>query len=146
MPYLTIDTHLPLLVARRIGAADAISVTSMLTWVGAQLRSNERKLTFVYDAGETPGGLPDAHARRACGQWLAAHRSLLRERMLGLDFAFASPVSRGALTAVLWIAQPPVPWVMHGSLDAAVRCAIDRAGAKLDVDEVVRDLARRPSV
>lgn len=146
MPYVTIESHLPLLVARRVGEADAKSVTSMLAWVAKHLNASRHKLTFVYDAGETPGGLPDAAARRAGGEWVGRHQSLLREKCCGLDFAFASPLSRGALTAVFWFAQPPIPWAMHASLRAAVQTGIDRTKSTLDVDQVVRDLGRRPSV
>jgi hypothetical protein len=146
VPYLTIDTHLPLLVVRRVGAADAASVSSMLAWTGRHFAASEQKLGFVYDAGETPGGLPDAPARKAGGEWLGRNQTLMREKCAGLDFAFASPVSRGALTAVFWIAQPSVPWTMHASLRAAVVSAIARVGdTTLVVDDVIRDLARRPS-
>ena len=146
MPYLTIDTHLPLLVARRVGVADAASVSSMLAWVGRNLAASDRKLAFVYDAGETPGGLPDAPARKAGGEWLARNKTLLREKCVGLDFAFVSPVSRGALTAVFWIAQPSVPWTMHASLRAAVDAALGRLGTTtLDAREIVRALGATPS-
>jgi len=146
VPYLTIDAHLPLLVARRVGTADAPSVSGMLRWVGEHLQATDRRLVFVYDAGETPGGLPDAPARRAGGEWLGRHQTLLREKCAGIDFAFASPVSRGALTAVFWIAQPSVPWAMHSSLLLAVESAIARLGeTTLHADDIVRDLGRRPS-
>ncbi len=145
MPYLTIDAHPPLIVARRVGAADAASMWTMLAWARERLLASDRKLAFVYDAGETPGGLPDAAARGAAGEWLRANQRVLREHCAGLDFALPAPLSRGALTAVFWLAQPAVPWAMHGTLAAAVAAGLARTGSALDADAIVRDLARRPS-
>jgi len=146
VPYLTIDTHSPVLVARRVGVADAPSVTSMLRWVGEHLAASDRKLSFVYDAGETPGGLPDAPARRAGGEWLGRNQTLLREKCAGLDFAFVSPVSRGALTAVFWIAHPPIPWAIHASLALAIEASLARLGEPPErAIEIARELGRRPS-
>lgn len=148
MPYLTIDDHLPLLVVRRVGSADAKSVSSMLDWTGQHLDHAERKLGWLYDAGESPGGLPDAPARRAAGEWITRNRRRLEVHCTGLDFALASPLSRGALTAVVWIAKPPVPWAMHATLATALDAALDRLGrpSHLDAKVVLRDLARRPSI
>lgn len=148
MPYLTIDDHLPLLVVRRVGAADAKSVSSMLDWTGQQFDVARGKVAWIYDAGESPGGLPDAAARRAGADWIARNRRRMETHCAGLDFAFASPLSRGALTAVFWIAKPPVPWTMHSTLAAAIDSALERLGrpSKLDAKAVLRDLARRPSV
>lgn len=146
MAYLTVDAHRPLIVARRAGAADAASITTMLAWVRGQLLASDRKVVYLYDAGEAPGGLPDAAARRAAGEWLRRHGALLREKCAGMDFALAAPVSRGALTAVLWIAPPTIPWAVHATLTDAVKSAVSRTGAKLDADAIVRDLAARPSV
>ncbi len=145
--YLLVDDFLPVLFVRRIGAVDAAGVTQMLGWVGGHLRSSSKKVGFVYDAGEMTGGLPDAPARRAGGEWLARHQTLLRDKCVGLDFAFASPLSRGALTAVFWVTQPSVPHAIHASLQAAVDSAIGRVGpnAGLEARRVMRDLARRPS-
>jgi len=141
--YLTIDVHQRLLVARRVGIADAPSVTSMLRWVSDALHASRHPLALVYDAGTSAGGLPDAAARRAGGEWLARNQRLLRERCVGIDFAFASPVSRGALTAVFWIAQPVVPWAIHASVELAVESALTRLGdARFDAADVLRELAR----
>lgn len=148
MPYLTIEDHRPLLVVRRVGTADARSVSSMLEWTAQQFDLSRGQVAWIYDAGESPGGLPDAAARRAGADWIARNRRRMEQHCVGLDFAFASPLSRGALTAVFWIAKPPVPWTMHATLAAAIDSALDRLGrpSKLDAKAVLRDLARRPSV
>jgi hypothetical protein len=130
VPYRLIDDFLPVLVVRREGPADVASVTEMLTWVRRQLEASPGKVGYVYDAGTSAGGLPDAAARRAGGEWIATHAGLIRKKAAGLDFAFASPLSRGALTAVFWISAPPVPSTIHARLDDAVRSAIARVGAK----------------
>jgi hypothetical protein len=143
--YLTLDTFSPMLIARRIGIADAPAVEAMLGWVDQRLLHSDLKLGLVYDAGEDPNGRPDARARQLAADWLRARERDLRKRCAGIDFSFPSPLSRGAMIAVFWIAKPPVPYIMHGSANAAIRGSIERLGlvGKLHPREVLAELAAR---
>jgi hypothetical protein len=129
MAYVNLDAFHPLVITRRVGIADAAAVRAMLDWVEGQVRRASTKVALVYDAGHDPVGRPDARARQVGGEWFRSHATLLRERCAGLDLSFPSPLSRGAMTAVFWIATPPVPYAMHGSCEAAVRSAIARLGS-----------------
>jgi hypothetical protein len=60
--YVLIDEHLPILISRRVAPADAASVTELLAGVERYLNASSEKVAFVYDAGDAPGGMPDAHA------------------------------------------------------------------------------------
>lgn len=142
MPYRLVADFLPVLVVRRDGTADAASVAEMLGWVEKQVGGANGKVGYVYDAGTSAGGLPDAAARKVGGDWIASRAGLLRKKVAGLDFAFASPLSRGALTAVFWIAAPPVPTTIHATLEAAVASAVARVGARHDPTAIVRALSR----
>lgn len=126
--YVIVDEFLPVLVARRIGPTSARGVTLLLESVEAHLTASFEKVAFVYDASDAPGGIPDAGARAFTGQWLRRQRRLLQSKCVGIDFAFGSPVSRGALTAVFWIAQPPVPWAIHTTTSDAIVMALERTG------------------
>jgi hypothetical protein len=141
VPYVTLETFHPLLVTRRVGLAEPADVGAMLRWVDRHLVRAEGKIAFVYDAGTDPNGRPDAKARRMGGEWFAARRDLLQRACAGIDFAFPSPLSRGALTAVFWITAPPIPCGLHASLDAAVTQAIGRLGLDLAAARVLEALA-----
>lgn len=142
--YVLIDEFLPILISRRVAPADASSVAELLDGVEHHLTTSYEKVSYVYDAGEAPGGMPDAGARRATGQWLQKHRKLLQSKCVGIDFAFGSPISRAALTAVFWIAQPPVPWTIHPSTTDALSMALERKGltGRRDLAEMNRAVRR----
>jgi hypothetical protein len=141
VPYLTLETFHPLLVTRRVGLADPEHVGAMLTWVDRHLERAESKIAFVYDAGSDPRGRPDAKARRIGGEWFAERRDLLKEKCAGIDFAFASSLSRGALTAVFWISEPPIPCGLHATLELAIARAIERLGlTKVEPGRVIQTL------
>ena len=142
MAYVTLGTFHSLVIVRRVGIADAAAVGTMLQWVDAQLLQGEGRRALVYDAGLRPDGQPDAQARRLGGEWFKRRRADFVRHCLGFDFAFPSALSRGALTAVFWIARPSVPYDLHGTCEAAIAHAIQRAGlgSKLASGEVVRAL------
>lgn len=144
MSYVVHDGLLPLLLVQRTGNADAEGVARMLEWTRAQVMAAPSKVTFVYDSGGRSGGLPDAAARKVGGEWVARYRTMLREKVVGLDFALASPLSRGALTAVFWIAAPPVPWAMHASLEEALDAALARCGSRRTREDVLTKIRRAP--
>jgi hypothetical protein len=126
--YVTLSTFAPLVVVRRVGVADAAAVSTMLQWVDAQVLGADRPRALVYDAGTRPDGQPDAQARRVGGEWFKRRRSHFVRHCLGFDFAFPSALSRGALTAVFWIARPSVPYDLHASSTLAIEKALARAG------------------
>ncbi len=141
--YVFVDTYLPILVTRRTAPASAATVSEMLQRVETYLEASAEKIAFVYDAGNVPGGMPDAAARSVTGNWFGARRRLLETKCLGIDFALESTFSRGALTAVFWIARPPVPWTLHDGTRAALASAavrVNRSGAH-DLAEMTRTVA-----
>jgi hypothetical protein len=138
--YVKLDDFHPILAVRRIGTADGAAVSEMLMWVDVHMRATDRPLGLVYDAGTNPVGRPDARARHIGGEWLRARQRELVQRCAGIDFAFPSALSRGAITAVFWIATPPVPYRIHGSSLEAVRQSAQRCGLAIDPNKVVAAL------
>jgi hypothetical protein len=78
------------------------------------------------------------------GRWFEKSQPLLRSKCIGIDFAFTSAISRGALTAVFWIARPPVPWEIHAETRAALAKALERKGLtnERDVAQMTRSVLR----
>jgi hypothetical protein len=126
LAYVTLDAFYPIVVARRVGRVGTAAVEKLLHWFESQLARDEERIAVVYDAGNDPDGAPDSLARAAAGRWLHTHQREIRRACVGIDFAFPSRLSRGALTAVFWIAKPPVPYAMHATNRAALEGAISR--------------------
>lgn len=142
MSYLLLDRYAPLVVARRIDVLGAEDMRQMLGDLARRLRGSPEKMAVVYDAGTNVSGRPDAATRQVAATWLRDEEALLVRRCAGLDFAFPSPVSRGVLTAIFWIARPPVPVQVHDSARSAISSAVARVGrqGKIDPAEVIRAL------
>lgn len=102
-----------------------------------------KPVSFVYDGGPTSEGRVDAASRQLGAQWVSDNEELLRARCLGMDFAIDNPLSRGALTAVLWLRSPPVEVKVHPDLLAAVTSGIGRLSSSLDPKKVVEEVEAR---
>jgi hypothetical protein len=126
--YVILDSFPHLVIARRVGHADEAAVSDLLARVDEHIHDTDKRSALVYDAGTNPEGQPNARARRIGGEWFKRRRRDLERVAVGFDFAFPSSISRGALTAVFWIAGPPVPYAIHDSSLAAIRSAIGRLG------------------
>ncbi len=137
MTYVVLDSFPNLVVARRVGIADVSAVRTMLARVDGLIFDSQQRSArsaLVYDAGTKTGGEPDAQARRVGGEWFKRRRRELLQGCAGFDFAFPSSLSRGALTAVFWIASPPVPYAIHEASLAAIQSAIARLGPETRIE------------
>lgn len=143
MAFVVLDRFSPVVVARRVGTLDADGMARMLDELSRRLRAAGEQLALVYDADVSTAGRPDAASRQVAGEWLRREEALLARSCAGIDFSFASPLSRGVLTAVFWIARPPVPVQVHDNLHAAITSAIARVDRQstLHADEILRALS-----
>ncbi len=111
--------HWPLVVLRlppRIGEAEVASLAR------AQEEIFQRRERYVSLTDTTAVvGLPDARVRSAIGQWLQTIEERAKRYQVANALVIASPLTRGALTAVHWLAPPPVPTTV---------CATVREGAR----------------
>ena len=82
-----------------------------------------RKAVVVMDGSNEL--LPGADVRRMQAEWLKEHHDLLRLVLHSISVVVPNPLTRGAVTAVTWMANTPCPIKTHASLEQAVAWAID---------------------
>lgn len=125
--YVLLDRFSPVLVLRRTGPVDVEAASHLRDSVNRHLRASSVPVSVVYDVVPGARGAPDAAVRKVLGEWMNAEDALLRRRCASVEFAFPSAVSRGVLTAILWMGDPPMPTGVHGTARAAVEAALRRA-------------------
>ncbi len=139
MPFANVE--LPsVFLTRRVGSVTPEETAAMVQRLRKVLSEASSPCIVVYDAGHDPSGRPDARSRQHFATLFADEDGLLRKRCSGIDCAFPSPLSRGVLTAVLWVKSPPIGTHVHANCRDAVRAAVARAGSKADVDGLVKAL------
>lgn len=84
--------------------------------------------------------------RRRLADWLEESEPLAKELSIGMAIVIASPIIRGALTAVFWMKKPPMPTKLCATLDEAIAAAIlTLADNGIDVPLSAHDLLPRAS-
>lgn len=61
-----------------------------------------------------------ADVRRMQAEWLNEHREFFQKTCLGMAFVMRSRLARGALTAIFWMTDNPVPYTVHATLQDAL--------------------------
>lgn len=122
--YRVIDEFDPLRVLVQISETTDENLRAYLDEQAAEMRSNRqqgRKTVVVIDA--SVGMRPTPTQRKMQADWITEHKDLLAASCLGIAFVIPSPLVRGALTAIFWVAQMPIPHTVHGTLSAAIEWA-----------------------
>lgn len=140
MPFVYVERS-NLFLTRRVGLAGAEEMGEMLARLRQKLVESNRPCYGVYDAGTDPRGRPDARARQLSATWFAENEMLLEAQLKAVDFAFPNPLSRGVLTAVLWLRKPSFDTHVHATSEEAIRAMLKRAGSKEDAARLERELA-----
>jgi hypothetical protein len=130
--YVMLDRFLPVLVMRRVGPIGGPAMLTFREHVNDRLRRSSVPVSLVYDVLPNAPGAPDAAARKLIADWMTDEAPMLRRQCASIEFAFPSTVSRGVLTAILWMASPPMPTGVHGTPLAAIEAALGRTGRPLD--------------
>lgn len=104
----------PLYVVRFEGIASDAQFAAYLAHV---LRITQRGEVhaMVYDASAA-GWVPPSQ-RQLQVEWMREHDKLNRDTTAGLAFVLPSPLVRGVLTAMLWLAPMPCPHLVARTLD-----------------------------
>ncbi len=111
---ITIDTaRWPLVSIRFFGAADDATFGGYLAEYDRLLERNER-YGILLDALESAA--PSARQRSLQAAWMKERQGKLAERCVAGGFAIASPLVRGALTAILWLQPLPFPHSVHATV------------------------------
>jgi hypothetical protein len=129
--------HWPLVVLRlpaHIGEAEVSALAQ------AQEEIFQRRERYVSLTDTTSVvGLPDARVRSAIGEWLHAIEERAKRYHVANAVVIASPVTRGVLTAVHWLAPPSLPTTVCAKLMEGSRYLEEHARrAGLDVTPFAR--------
>jgi hypothetical protein len=71
----------------------------------------------------TRAGMPNAVQRRRLANHVRDHSMAIRRSVRGLGVLLTSPVVRGMVTAIFWVAPPPVPYRLFSTRAEAVAWA-----------------------
>jgi hypothetical protein len=71
--------------------------------------------------------VPSAQARRMFGEWRAEHMPLITNVCICAAYVAASPVMRGVLVAIFWVARPVIPVEIVQSREAALAWTRERS-------------------
>ena len=113
-----------LFFTRRLGPASAEETRALLEKVAGALDQHAR-VGMVWHAPRA-AGRPDAATRATIVDWTKTYAHILPR--LRLDFAFASTLSRGVLTAINWLQKPPYEYAIHSDCLPAVEMACKFVG------------------
>jgi hypothetical protein len=101
------DRYFPLVVVTFPEHPDIAFAEAFLREAERPITRREPKVTLI-DASRTRS-LGSALVRNRIGTWSRGHEQVVREFSLGVAFVVVSPLARGALTAILWIAPAACP-------------------------------------
>ena len=87
-----------------------------------------RKIAMIVDMRKA--GALSANQRRISSGWMKENLRGWKQVSVGSVFIINSPIVRGVLTALLWLQPLDMPHDVVGTLDEAVRWAIDRLEAE----------------
>lgn len=83
--------------------------------------------------------VPPATIRKMQADWTNQNEHKLEQILHGMGFVVPSALTRGAMTAVMWLIRPKWPMIAHASLEEAIAWALTEADAVgADVDSRLR--------
>ncbi len=125
--YRVIDQFDPLRVLVQVSETTDDNLRAYLDEQLAEMRANRaRGVRNVVVIDASLGTRPTPHQRKLQADWINDHRELLGASCLGIAFVIPSPLVRGALTAIFWVAQMPIPHTVHGTVGQALDWACAR--------------------
>lgn len=119
---IVVEQRGELLITTYYGAASDAQYEAHLEEMDALLEANlhdeTRRWGVIVDA--TRWLKSTARQRQLHAEWMNRNEALMRGRTAGIAFVISSALVRGGLTAVLWLARLPCPYVVVETLDEAV--------------------------
>lgn len=117
----------PLTCIRPIGQPSDQELTESLQRITETIEADRRagmKRVMIVDMRQA--GVLGANQRKMASAWMKQNLELYTHFVLGSVFVIHSPVVRGVLTALLWLAPLDMPYEVVGNIDDAARWAIRR--------------------
>lgn len=117
------ESRFPLVVVTFPVSADDVEFGEYLQGLSRLLERRGRMAT-VFDARQLDA--PPATQRARQADWLKTNREQLRKYSCGSVFVSGSPLIRGTMTAILWVAPMPMPHAIVATMQEAETWAIGR--------------------
>ncbi len=120
------ESRWPLVLIRYKATVDESEFPTLLA---KQIASSKRALTekvlqwLIYDA--SLGYHASPKVRHLQAQWMETNKELLRLTVGGVAMVFTSPLTRGVLTAIMWVTSMPYPHTVVATVpDAEAWCKV----------------------
>lgn len=129
------DTRYPLIVIRFHGSASEEDFLEHLRLLDLNLKRTmeaRTKTALIYDASQGQGTSP--RVRKLQADWMKANADTVRMACVGISFVITSGLVRGALTAILWMADMAAPYEVvatFGEAQAFCQKRLAQAGVAL---------------
>ena len=111
----------------RFGSGEPEPWLKALSHWRRMLEALEGKCSLVWYSVPN-AGKPTAAARRAVAEWDLENSDLLESRVHSIEFVLPDSTSKGAVTAISWIAPPKWEQNYHPNLLSAVEAACRKVG------------------
>jgi hypothetical protein len=126
--YRFVDEYFPLLVGMSPRHMDEASVQSLIDGFEEYFRRGER---YAFIAHTTGFDVPGARERKRLAEWSNSPevRKLSSKLCVGSAVVVPNTLTRGALTAILWLWNPPLPLTSVATLELGCEWCFDRLDA-----------------
>jgi hypothetical protein len=106
----------PLLVVHPPAQLSDVIVDTVLAELEAHLQCGD-PYVLVFDLSTT--GMPTPTQRRKLAEHMTTHEAAIRQRVMGLAIVAPNAVVRGIVTALFWLATPPIQHCLCASRSEA---------------------------
>lgn len=131
MPIDVVVAHAPLIYVRVHGEVRESDV-AVAAAVFDRVFANAQTFTSFADIRDLRG-IPGAAERKAIADWMRRIEPQMRRHCVGAGNLIRSSVVRGAMTAIYWLFEPPVPQHYPATLDEGLDWCVQRlADAGID--------------
>jgi len=117
------DSEFPIVIVRAKGKVTDGEFEQYLRALD-KVYSRHQRFALVWDGTKADGGT--AAQRRRQAEWMRQQAMLIRTFNVGTAFVIPSALTRGALTAILWLQPMPSPHFICESPPEAIRWARKR--------------------
>jgi hypothetical protein len=111
------ESRFPIVVVTFTGNATDAEFSDYLASMTAMMVRRGTHNVTILDARKS--GVTPPKQRKMQGEWLKANKERLERQSLGSAFVIDSPLVRGVLTAILWIAPMPQAHIVVSTIEEA---------------------------
>jgi len=127
MPIEVAEAHAPLIYVRVHGTVRDSDVAEAAA-VFDRIFLRGEKFTSLADIRDLTG-IPGAAERKAIADWMRRIEPEMKRHCVGAGNLMKSSVVRGAMTAIYWLFEPPVPQHYPATLEDGIDWCVQRLAA-----------------